>query len=128
MERKRQSILLKKDSISCSGDRIVATTFQIVEPGAVKTNFGRRETDFHFDESLRDYKEYNNLVRSAFGKMGGNTVMAAPEAVAEAIYQITLEESQQLRYIVGEDAKTMIGMREKYGDEAFIQSIRARFS
>lgn len=60
--------------------------------------------------------------------MVGPTVMAAPEAVAEAIYQITLKDSPQLRYIVGEDAKTMIGMREKYGDEAFIQSISTRFS
>lgn len=101
---------------------------KLVEPGAVETNFGRRETDFYFDESLKDYKEYNNLVRSALGKMGGNTLMAPPEAVAEAIYQITLEDSPQLRYLVGEDAKTMIGMRENYGDEAFIQSIRTRFS
>ncbi|MFP5115320.1 hypothetical protein ACSU64_23500 [Bacillaceae bacterium C204] len=54
--------------------------------------------------------------------------MASPEFVAEEIYRITTDDSTQLRYIVGEDAKTMIGMREKYGDEPFIQSINARFS
>lgn len=101
---------------------------KLVEPGAVDTNFGRRETDFYFDDSLIDYKEYYNNVRRALGNMGGHTVMASPEFIAEEIYRITTDDSTQLRYIVGEDAKTMIGMREKYGDEPFIQSINARFS
>lgn len=101
---------------------------KLVEPGAVETNFGRRENDFYFDDSLSDYKKYNELVRASLAKMGGQTVMASPEFVAEEIYRITTDDSTQLRYIVGEDAKTMIDMREKYGDEPFIQSINARFS
>lgn len=101
---------------------------KLVEPGAVKTDFGRRAMDFYFEESLTDYYGYIDKVRAALGKMGGSSEMTSPESTAEVIYQIAKDESSQLRYIVGEDAKAHIGMREKLGDETFLQSMSKRSS
>lgn len=100
---------------------------KLVEPGAVKTNFGRRPMDFHFNESLTDYNQFMGKVRGELGKMAGPEMTTADTA-AKAIYQIVNDQSSQLRYVIGEDANRLIGMREELGDERFFQSMKKRYS
>lgn len=97
---------------------------KLIEPGAVDTDFGRRPSEFYFDESLTDYNEYNNGVRLAALLKSGNTKMTSPEDVAKVVFQAAADDSSQLRYIVGEDAKNLINLREKTGDQVFINQLR----
>jgi short-subunit dehydrogenase len=99
---------------------------KIVEPGAVNTDFGRRPTDFYFDESLTDYTEYRGKILLAMSKL--KSTMLSPEKVAEVVYKASTDHSTQLRYIVGEDANALISLREKAGDDTFLKQITEMFS
>jgi hypothetical protein len=94
----------------------------------VKTNFSGSSMDFLFDESLTDYQEYFGMVREAFGKMANPETESSPESVAETIYQAATDGTNQLRYMVGEDAKALLKLREELGDEAFIKYFTGMFS
>ncbi|MBT2759148.1 SDR family oxidoreductase [Mesobacillus foraminis] len=96
---------------------------KLIEPGAVDSDFGRRPSEYHYDETLADYKEYTDRVNQASLKMLGTSQMIPPEKVAEVVFQAASDQSSQLRYIVGEDAKALIHLRETGGDRALITQI-----
>ncbi|MFJ5762671.1 SDR family NAD(P)-dependent oxidoreductase [Neobacillus sp. NPDC093182] len=98
---------------------------KLIEPGAVNTAFGRRPTDFYFDDKLEVYNQYRGQVMQALGKLKAE--MLSPEKVAEVVYLAATNGSNQLRYVVGEDAKALINLREKSGDEGFIKQISQMF-
>lgn len=100
-------------------------TVKLIEPGAVNTAFGRRPSDFYFDDKLEDYNQYRGQVVQALGKLKAE--MLSPEKVAEVVYLAATDGSSQLRYVVGEDAKALIDLREKSGDERFIMQISQMF-
>jgi short-subunit dehydrogenase len=100
-------------------------TVKLIEPGAVNTAFGRRPSDFYFDDKLEDYNQYRGQVMQALGKFKAE--MLSPEKVAEVVYLAATDSSSQLRYVVGEDAKSLINLREKSGDEEFIKQISQMF-
>lgn len=101
---------------------------KLIEPGRVKTNFSGSSMDFLFDESLTDYQAYVGSVRAAFGKLANPETESSPESVAEIIYQAATDGTKQLRYIVGEDAKVLLKLKEELDDEAFIQYFTGIFS
>ncbi|MET3288802.1 UNVERIFIED_CONTAM: hypothetical protein ABID98_001372 [Brevibacillus sp. OAP136] len=52
---------------------------------------------------------------------------SSPERVAETIYQAATDGTSQLRYVVGEDAKTHIKMKDNLGDEEYMKNITQHF-
>lgn len=98
---------------------------KLIEPGAVNTAFGRRPSDFYFDDKLEDYNQYRGKVMEALGKLKAE--MLSPEKVAEVVYLAATDGTTQLRYVVGEEAKALINLREKLGDEGFVKQISQMF-
>jgi short-subunit dehydrogenase len=103
---------------------------KIIEPGVIKTDFYGRSMVSLVDESLTEYKEYLNFVLGKYREMkmiGDMASFSSPELVAEAIYKAATDGSNQLRYIVGDGAKSAIQMRQEIGDEEYVRRIAKLF-
>lgn len=98
---------------------------KIIEPGAIATDFGSRSLVFAANPELSDYNESVVKFQKAMETMGENTNPAS--LVAEVIYQAATDESDQLRYIAGEDAKQLYELRNSLGDVQFINNMKKRF-
>jgi NADP-dependent 3-hydroxy acid dehydrogenase YdfG len=103
----------------------IGCKMKIVEPGAIKTDFGGRSFDFMNDESLTEYQE---LVQKSMGAVGSLFQNASePSVVAEVIYQAATDGTNQLRYTAGEDAKALVAQRKQVDDATFIGGIKSQF-
>jgi NADP-dependent 3-hydroxy acid dehydrogenase YdfG len=103
----------------------IGVRVKIVEPGAIRTDFGGRSLDFTNDESLTEYQHFVGKIMAAYRFMidGG----ADPTVVAEVIYRAATDASDQLRYAAGEDAKVLLANRKAADDAAFLQGIKRQF-
>ena len=98
---------------------------KLVEPGGIKTDFGGRSLDFNNDPAL---PEYQPLVQSVLGVLGpmmeaGST----PESIAEVVYAATTDDTDQLRFEAGADAKQMLAGRRTADDASFFAGMKAQF-
>lgn len=103
---------------------------KLIQPGMVKTDFFGRSIEFLSDESLTDYRGFLNAMSVGRKKMDENPQgqPSSPRKVAEVVYQAATDDSTQLRYVVGEDAKALITMKEDHGDEAFLKYMSNMYS
>jgi NAD(P)-dependent dehydrogenase (short-subunit alcohol dehydrogenase family) len=103
----------------------IGVRVKLVEPGAIKTDFGSRSMDFSNDDSLVEYQAFVGKVMAGFGQLldGG----ADPLVVAEVIYQATTDGTDQLRYTAGDDAKVLVAHRKAADDPTFLQGIKQQF-
>ena len=53
---------------------------------------------------------------------------SAPELVADTIYHAATDGTSQFRYVVGEDAKMLISMKENTDEEEYLNNISQHFS
>ena len=98
---------------------------KIVEPGMIATDFSGRSLDFSNDETMT---EYQNLVTYIMAAVPALAEHASPASMAaEVIFRAATDGTDQLRYIAGEDAKTLIANRQQYDDVTFIGGIKSRF-
>ncbi|MEZ4607373.1 MAG: SDR family NAD(P)-dependent oxidoreductase, partial [Deinococcales bacterium] len=96
---------------------------KIIEPGGVSTDFGGRSMDFAMPEQLPDYApgvQKFMAAREANSGLGSSTA----EQIAVGIYEAATDGKNQLRYLLGEDAKRMYAMRKQAGDDAFIAGMK----
>ncbi|UIR56769.1 SDR family oxidoreductase [Sphingobacterium sp. SRCM116780] len=83
---------------------------KLIEPGGVDTTFHKTaEEKFAFNEDLADYNNFTQKFLQKFEKMHDG--IATPEQVANLIYNAAIDDTDNLRYIVGNDATTWIGAR-----------------
>lgn len=102
---------------------------KLIEPGAIKTDFGGRSMEFYFNDTLTDYKRFSTAFRSKLGEMEKQPSYASPpEMVAETIYQAATDGTPQFRYVVGEDAKMLIHMKENTDEEEYLSNIAQHFA
>lgn len=100
----------------------IGVRVKIIEPGAIKTDFGGRSLDFFNDESLQDYQGLVNKVQTAFAKFGEQA--PEPTVVAEVIYQAATDGTDTLRYSAGEDAAAILKARQEQDDATFITELK----
>ncbi|AIQ23746.1 SDR family oxidoreductase [Paenibacillus sp. FSL H7-0737] len=102
---------------------------KLIEPGAIQTDFGGRSMEFFFNDTLTDYKPFTTAFLGKLGEMEKQPTYASPpEIVAETIYQAATDGTSQFRYIVGEDAKMLIHMKENTDDAEYLTNIAQHFS
>lgn len=95
---------------------------KIVEPGAIKTDFYDRSTEFVHN---RELGEYNDTVDRALNKMKGvGKNAASPEIVAKTIFRAATDGNWKLRYVVGADAKSLLAIRQLLGPGLYHSAIR----
>jgi short-subunit dehydrogenase len=97
---------------------------KIVEPGAIKTDFGGRSFNFNNDESVSEYQPLIGKLFANWGAMAENGSDAI--VVAEVIYEACTDGTDQLRYTAGEDAKILMSNRKQFDDATFIGGIKAQ--
>ncbi|MNS28759.1 putative oxidoreductase SadH [compost metagenome] len=102
---------------------------KLIEPGAIKTDFGGRSMEFFFNDALTDYRPFTTAFRGKLSEMEKHPAYASPpEIVAETIYQAATDGTNQFRYVVGEDAKMLIHMKENTDEEEYLTNIAQHFS
>jgi NADP-dependent 3-hydroxy acid dehydrogenase YdfG len=94
----------------------IGVKVKIVEPGMIATNFGGRSFDFQAGE-IADYQP----IIGALMKQWQNPENTSSPAslVADVIYTAVTDDSEQLRYRAGDDAKFLLDSRKKMTDNEF---------
>jgi len=98
---------------------------KIIEPGSYITNFNGRSLDFFGSGNFDDYKsifEKFTVVAKAPGRGNGNI-----SEVSETIYKAATDDSEQLRYPIGNDAIMMIQSKQDKGDVEFKKMVAGHF-
>ena len=96
---------------------------KIVEPGAIRTDFGGRSFDFANNESLAEYQGLIGKLMQAIQPMLENG--SDPVVVAKAIYDAATDGTDTLRYTAGEDAEQLVGLRKQLDDKEFAQNVKS---
>lgn len=99
---------------------------KIVEPGAIATDFTGRSLDFSNDETLVEYQPFIGKIMSSMQTLFKDA--SAANLIADVIYQAATDDTSQLRYTAGEDAKSMIAFRQQSDDLSFINAIKSQFT
>ena len=90
----------------------------LIEPGVIKTNF--IENLKTANTTLQSESPYAGLVdriSKEFGKMMDNS--SSPKLVAEVILQAITSKEPKIRYVVGDDAESMMKIRKNSSDKEF---------
>jgi NAD(P)-dependent dehydrogenase (short-subunit alcohol dehydrogenase family) len=91
----------------------------IIEPGVIKTNFV--ENLKTADTKSRSDSPYTDLIEKAM-KVFGMMMMdnsSPPKLVAEAILNAITSKEPEIRYVVGDDAKSIMKVRRNSSDKEF---------
>src|SRR5271170_2161090 len=82
---------------------------KVIEPGAIKTDFGGRSQDVWDVSRVPAYATFMDKVKVARARYIQNS--SSPETVAEVVYQAATDPSDRMRYPVGSDARRLIPLR-----------------
>ncbi|TGN02369.1 SDR family oxidoreductase [Leptospira yasudae] len=86
---------------------------KLIEPGAIATDFIGRSSDSTSEQAPGEYKQFSEAV---FKNMEDAMMTSRSEAVAKVIFKAAKSSSKRLRYVVGMDAKTLLGLRKFLSD------------
>lgn len=91
----------------------------IIEPGVIKTNFFENLKTTDKRSILQSsYADLIEETTKGFGKMIDNS-SSPPKLVAEAILNAITSKEPEIRYVVGEDAESIMEVRKNSSDKEF---------
>ena len=101
---------------------------KIVEPGGTSTNFNKVSGErVHENISIPDYDRFVNAAGKMFDGMKAMQLATSSE-VAEVVYQAATDDTDTLRYIVGnEDFKRRIAARATMPDQDYLNAIKSSY-
>jgi NADP-dependent 3-hydroxy acid dehydrogenase YdfG len=102
----------------------IGVRVKLIEPGIIYTNFANA-MEFNNDESLVEYQGMIGQFGATMAQVSAQGT--AVDVCAEAIYEAATDESDRLRYLVGEDAKMFAAERASMDDEAYYPHMRKVF-
>jgi NAD(P)-dependent dehydrogenase (short-subunit alcohol dehydrogenase family) len=98
---------------------------KLIEPGAIKTEFGGRSQDVWDVSRVPAYAPFMDKVNAARAKYTGNS--SRPELVAEVVHRAAVDPSDRLRYPAGPHARRFIPLRRLLGAGLTMKMIKQRF-
>ena len=98
---------------------------KLVEPGGFKTNFQLEGISWSHDESMPEYHEATQ--KTIETRKQRHPDMPDPIAVAEKIFEAANDESDRLRYLVGDDAESYFAKRKEVGAEKYVEDVYQSF-
>ena len=102
---------------------------KLVEPhgGVTNTSFFERAGLANAgDASLTDYDNFIARTKEAFAKMAAARTTGADQ-VAMVIYDAATDGTDRLRYLVGDDSRGFIKVREELSDQEYVDFMRSWF-
>ncbi|MEX2159227.1 MAG: SDR family oxidoreductase [Dehalococcoidia bacterium] len=95
-----------------------------VEPGGFQTNIeNTRRVSRRFTEGS-PYLERSQRFEESLTRLPAAAARGDAQQVADLIYNVAQEEKPKLRYLVGQDAEMIGGLRHQLDDEQFEQTMR----
>ncbi|NYF13694.1 NAD(P)-dependent dehydrogenase (short-subunit alcohol dehydrogenase family) [Pseudoclavibacter sp. JAI123] len=88
-------------------------------PGGIRTDFGGRSLD---QTAHPDYLEALIRATSRFRDPSRDSTRSSAEQVAQAAFDAVTDGSEQITYVVGQDAQEYMGMREQLGQSGFVSA------
>lgn len=98
---------------------------KFVAPGGVATDFAGRSLSTTFSDDHHPYAANVAKAMAAWGSRRDG--YAAPDQVAEVIFQAVTDGTEQVRYVSGTDAETLLATRAKLDDAGYLQLVRQTF-
>ncbi len=98
---------------------------KLVEPGGFKTNFQLEGISWSNDETMPEYHEATQ--KTIETRKERQPDMPDPIAVAEKIFEAANDESERLRYLVGDDAESYFAKRREVGGEKYVNDVYQNF-
>ena len=98
---------------------------KVIEPGAIKTEFGGRSADVWDVSRVPEYAPFMDKVNASRARYTRNS--SSPELVAEVIYKAATDPSDRMRYPAGPDARQFIPLRRLLGARRMMRMIKQRF-
>ncbi|MCH7699216.1 MAG: SDR family oxidoreductase [Chloroflexi bacterium] len=96
----------------------------LVEPGGFETNIGdTRRVPRRYNEGS-PYAELDQRFTQALTRLPTGGERGDAQLVAEKIYDAVNDKEPKLRYLVGQDAEMIDGLRRQLDDEQFEKTIR----
>ncbi|RYE54715.1 MAG: SDR family NAD(P)-dependent oxidoreductase [Sphingobacteriales bacterium] len=97
---------------------------KVIAPGGMQTDFAKRSLD---GGSHRSYKALMGKVAEGYSadEVAKYTI---PSDIAQVIFGAATDGKIKLRYVAGEDARTLFNERVNIGSEAQFRKIRSMFS
>ena len=99
----------------------IGVGIKTIEPGLVATEIGDRSV-------YVEHPSYASLMGKFMAAIAHGYTTTTPEQIAEVVYEAATDGKSTLRYVCGEDAKTLYAMRLADGDEAFRETIKQMIS
>ncbi|MBI4854676.1 MAG: SDR family oxidoreductase [Acidobacteria bacterium] len=97
---------------------------KLVEPGAIRTDFGGRSADHTDENAPREYQSILKIARDNIKKAVERS--SEPIEVAKVIFQAATSNSSQLRYKAGSDAKLILALRKLVPENLFFSIIKSQ--
>lgn len=98
---------------------------KLVEPGGFKTNFQLEGMSWSHDESMPEYIEPTQ--KTIESRKQRQPDLPDPIAVAEKIFEAANDDSDRLRYLVGDDAESYFAKRKEIGAEEYLSETYHNF-
>lgn len=97
---------------------------KLIEPGMADTGFGNSAT-FTANPAINVYDEFMTTFMQNIGEL--TPPPSELEVIVEVIYTAATDGTNQLRYIAGEDAKLVIGVKQSVGDQEYMDYMTSRY-
>ncbi|KAF0229406.1 MAG: KR domain protein [bacterium] len=97
---------------------------KLVEPGAIRTDFGGRSADPTDDNAPKEYQSILKVARNNIKKAVERS--SEPIEVAKVIFEAATSNSSQLRYKAGNDAKLILALRKLVPESVFFSIIQSQ--
>jgi NAD(P)-dependent dehydrogenase (short-subunit alcohol dehydrogenase family) len=98
---------------------------KVIEPGAIRTEFGGRSMDRWDISALPDYGLFMDKVKAARDNFVRKS--STPELVAEVIYKAATDPRDRMRYLAGSDARRFVPLRRLLGAGPMMKMVRRMF-
>lgn len=95
-----------------------------IAPGGIATDFAGRSLDLSQHEA---YKDLMDKVVSVFMNPERSKEYSSAEQIAEVVYEAATDGKSKIKYLAGEDAKSMYARRNEIGTESFNAEIDSAF-
>jgi NAD(P)-dependent dehydrogenase (short-subunit alcohol dehydrogenase family) len=97
---------------------------KVVAPGGVITDFATRSLQRTMDGA----SVYDAALEKVFAAFGTNAAnYSTADQIAEVIYQAATDDTDQIRYVAGQDAQALYSAWKSMSNEAFFAMINQRF-